>query len=391
MNILHVVRDFSPLSQTFVYDLICNLSQSETLSPKVLYYRNRMLEQERPLDNVHSCKLVEEESILRLERLWLKLRNRSWRALAFSRYIEKENVDLIHCHFAWCLWECFERFDQASVLKRPMLVSVHGTDISKKMCHGNHLAKFELMASKPNLFFAATTPFLMHSLLALGVKKEKIFIIPNALNPLFLAPATTASTPPGSAGFRVACNARFVPWKGHRFLIEGFARFVNEVNDNAELTLIGEGETEQQVKEQVQRLGLEQKVRFLGAVPHAHIPQIVGSQDAYVQPSIKDESTGQVETFGIAALEAVALGVPVVVTDQGGLPYVVGESNEFARIVAQQSADAIFGELAAIYRAGDLKARMRPYSRSRAAQYSQERQLESCHSVYEEISRRCGR
>ena len=135
-----------------------------------------MLEQERPLDNVHSCKLVEEESILRLERLWLKLRNRSWRALAFSRYIEKENVDLIHCHFAWCLWECFERFDQASVLKRPMLVSVHGTDISKKMCHGNHLAKFELMASKPNLFFAATTPFLMHSLLALGVKKEKIFI-----------------------------------------------------------------------------------------------------------------------------------------------------------------------------------------------------------------------
>jgi len=388
VNVLHIVRDFSPLSQTFIYDLIRNLDKTDSLSSQVLFYRNRMLVEERPLNQVFSCKQVEEESISRLKRGWLKLRGKSWRAVAFSRYIEHQEFELVHCHFAWCLWECFERFSQPAVFGLPMLVSVHGTDISRKLCHGNHLEKFEMIARTPNVYFAATTPYLVNALLELGVHKSKIFTIPNALNPMFLEQVSVSRRLSGDS-FKVACNARFVSVKGHQYLVDAFSRFVKEFGANAELTLIGEGENLEKIQQQVRDLGLEQKVRFMGAVPHARIPQIIANQDVYVQPSIKDESTGQVETFGIAALEAIALGVPVVVTNQGGLPYVVGESNRFAHIVSDKSADAIYEKLVEVHGAGDLKSEMRDYSRSRAEQYSQARQLEACCSVYKEILRRC--
>ncbi|HEV2813201.1 MAG TPA: glycosyltransferase family 1 protein, partial [Solirubrobacteraceae bacterium] len=65
--------------------------------------------------------------------------------------------------------------------------------------------------------------------------------------------------------------------------------------------------------------GARRGVRFLGHVPDAHLPGLYAGARAFVLPSLY-------EGFGLPALEAMASGVPVVASDRGGLPEVVGEA-----------------------------------------------------------------
>jgi glycosyltransferase involved in cell wall biosynthesis len=65
-------------------------------------------------------------------------------------------------------------------------------------------------------------------------------------------------------------------------------------------------------------LGIQERVFIGGAVPHRDVPDRLRGFDVYVMPSVHDS-----ETFGVAALEASACGVPVVASRVGGVPEVV--------------------------------------------------------------------
>lgn len=65
-------------------------------------------------------------------------------------------------------------------------------------------------------------------------------------------------------------------------------------------------------------LGISHKVTFGGTVPHEEVPALLRTFDIYVMPSIHDS-----ESFGVAALEASACGVPVLASRVGGVPEVV--------------------------------------------------------------------
>ena len=75
--------------------------------------------------------------------------------------------------------------------------------------------------------------------------------------------------------------------------------------------LVGNGPDEPLVRERAQRLGLGDRVRFLGEIENVEC--VVSAADVALFPS-------ESESFGLSALEAMACGVPVVATDIGGLP-----------------------------------------------------------------------
>ncbi|GIW24931.1 glycosyltransferase [Meiothermus sp.] len=87
--------------------------------------------------------------------------------------------------------------------------------------------------------------------------------------------------------------------------------------ENAHLLLIGEGSMQDQLKELASRLGVTHRVHFLGR--QTDVSKLLKTADVYVQPS-------RWEGFGIAALEAMAAGVPVVVSRVAGLKDVVGDA-----------------------------------------------------------------
>lgn len=107
--------------------------------------------------------------------------------------------------------------------------------------------------------------------------------------------------------FVFSCIAAFRPEKGHELLIAAFA----ELPADTYLLLAGDGARRATIEAAVRSAGLYERVRFLGAVPDVR-PVIVGSNATIL-------ASTAVETFSMAMLESMALGVTVIAPRIGGL------------------------------------------------------------------------
>jgi glycosyltransferase involved in cell wall biosynthesis len=187
----------------------------------------------------------------------------------------------------------------------------------------------------------ATAEQELNELVAGGVPREKIVLRRNGVERPEQLPARGAfwakwKLPPCRK--RVLFLGRLVRKKSPEVLLEAFSRLV--AGNIAEAHLIfagpdgGDG-TLGQLREQVSRCGLAERVSFVGALYGQEKWAAYRDADVFVLPS-------QSENFGNAAAEAVAAGTPVIVTETCGLaPLLTGG----AGIVVPHSADAIAGAL----------------------------------------------
>lgn len=120
--------------------------------------------------------------------------------------------------------------------------------------------------------------------------------------------------PPPDTGEVVVCVAAFRPEKGHRVLLEAWSGVLWSHPD-AQLYLVGSGPEEESIRRLVALMGLEDHVCFTGSLEDVRPLLSVAS--------IAVLASTAVETFSLAALEAMAMEVPVVVTDIGGMAEVV--------------------------------------------------------------------
>jgi glycosyltransferase involved in cell wall biosynthesis len=111
--------------------------------------------------------------------------------------------------------------------------------------------------------------------------------------------------------FVFACVAAFRPEKGHKLLIEAFSR----IQGNAYLIFAGEGELRAGMEDYAVALGLKTRTRFLGSIPDTR--PLIAASNATVLASTA------VETFSMAMLESMAIGVPMIAPRIGGLPEAV--------------------------------------------------------------------
>lgn len=122
--------------------------------------------------------------------------------------------------------------------------------------------------------------------------------------------------------------------KNHMFLLEIFKEIVN-INKDAVLLLIGQGEEEENIKNRIQELGLEDKVKMLGV--RDDIPQLLQAMDMFLFPSL-------FEGFGLVILEAQAAGLKVY-TSKDVVPQEVNITNNVEYIslknTPKQWADSI--------------------------------------------------
>ncbi len=107
----------------------------------------------------------------------------------------------------------------------------------------------------------------------------------------------------------VITTSRLVAKNGIEDLIEAM-RFLPE---NVKLLILGSGSLESDLKLEAKTLKLEARVKFLGFVPHAKLPQYLRASDIFCRPSLS-------EGLGNSFLEAMATGLPVVATPVGGIP-----------------------------------------------------------------------
>lgn len=385
MRVLHLVKEFSPTSQTFVYDLIRDLQREKGILVGVACYKRHLNQQERPFEPVFDLNLPQPFFANKIGELRARLKGLKLREERCIRLVDEFLPDVIHCHFAWSVWDLLLKPYGRLKAPIPVVVSTHGTDVLRSL-NGNRkrMTRFKQFVTQNPVRVSVTTNFLKEHLLEAGLPEDRICTIPNACNGDFFRRHRSVRGV-RSSGFRVITNGRLVEWKGHNFLIQAFARFCQYVPEPVELWIIGDGPLRDSLVELANALGVGKQVHFLGRVPHKEVGVRLSECDLYVQPSIVCPETNQAEAFGIAVLEAIAAGLPVVVTNTGGLPYVVGNECEHAQIVEDQSTDALFEAMRRAFNDRKSSVDQAAYADERLRLLSPERRVRKCLSAYHDV------
>ena len=108
---------------------------------------------------------------------------------------------------------------------------------------------------------------------------------------------------------------RFVDHKGHDYLVRAAASLVDQFPD-LRFLFLGDGPNEMELRKQIGSLGLDTHFVFTGML--SEVSGILAGADVMIHPSVQ-------EPFGIAILEGMRAGLPVVASRVGGIPEVVEE------------------------------------------------------------------
>jgi glycosyltransferase involved in cell wall biosynthesis len=193
-----------------------------------------------------------------------------------------------------------------------------------------------------------------------GAPPDRFSFVPVAIDAVgFRELASKAPVGSGpSPTVRLFCVARLHPYKGLETLLQAMAR-LRDGHIDVNLSIHGRGPLENSLRTEIDRLGLGPRVTIAWTpVPQTGFPRLLRTSDIYVQPSLR-------EPFGVAVLEAMAAGLPVVASATGGLLDTV-VPGETGLLVPPGDAIALAGAIRELVGDPDLRRRMGARGQERA-------------------------
>jgi N-acetyl-alpha-D-glucosaminyl L-malate synthase BshA len=258
-------------------------------------------------------------------------------ASKMAEVAEEQSLDLLHVHYA--IPHSVSALLARSMMeprRLPFITTLHGTDITLVGSDRSYLPITRFSIEKSD-GVTAISNYLRDTTCAEFHVRHEIEVIPNFVNcDLYTRCDTTdlrARWAPGGEAILMHLS-NFRPVKRITDVIEIFAAVRTKMP--AKLVMIGDGPERGAAEWMVRQKGLAGDVHFLGKQNEVH--EKLSAADLFLLPS-------DLESFGLAALEAMACEVPVVASNVGGLPEVVthGEDGYLAppRDVAAASRFAL--------------------------------------------------
>lgn len=170
---------------------------------------------------------------------------------------------------------------------------------------------------------------------------------------------------PGTAARGESVDELVVGYAGRLAGHKGVSQLLDAVARAGQISLLlaGDGPDRHELEKQADRLGVS--AHFLGALPADELADFYRSLDVLVVPSLT--TRGWMEQFGRVAVEAMACGTPVVASDSGALPDVVGGAG---LLVPPGDADALADALRTLAKSPQLRSELRYEGLRRAQSYS---------------------
>jgi len=159
-------------------------------------------------------------------------------------------------------------------------------------------------------------------LIAKGFRRD-IYVIPQfGVEPAFYSSPRDGKTeePRKGGKFVIGFIGRLVWEKGLLDLVDA----LEKIGGNTSLLIVGEGSLKKKLLRRAERLGLSERIHFVGTVPSQEVPGMLLRMNCLVLPS--RTTSAWKEQFGRVIVEAMAAGVPVIGSDSGEIPSVVGEA-----------------------------------------------------------------
>lgn len=231
---------------------------------------------------------------------------------------------------------------------------------------------------------AAISPAVADALESAGVPRAEIAIIPSGVDCERFRPPTASERCAARARFAleesdavVGAIGALEPRKGHRELIDAMAAL--KTARPLICLIAGDGGLRGELGAQIDRLGVAHKVRLLGRLEDPR--ELLWALDIFAMPSLK-------EGLGVAALEAMACGLPVVASRTGGLADLI-EDGRTGMLVAPGVAGALADGIAALADAPARRAEIGSAAAARVrSDYTMAAMAERTLALYRECIRR---
>jgi N-acetyl-alpha-D-glucosaminyl L-malate synthase BshA len=274
----------------------------------------------------------------------------------------RERLDVLHVHYAiphaTAAYLAREMLEDAHPLR--VATTLHGTDITL-VGQAHSFATITKFSIERSDAVTAVSQYLRdETYRSFGCTGCEIEVIPNFVNLSEYFPSEERHCPafvPRDTRMLMHIS-NFRPVKRVVEVVRIFARIRREVP--SVLVLVGDGPDREEAEAEAGRLGVGRQVFFLGKLES--VADLLRSADLFLLPSTS-------ESFGLAVLEAMACGVPVVASRVGGLPEVVVEG-ETGVLVPPEATDEMAAQAVAILRDDARWHRMRRASVERARQFS---------------------
>ncbi|MBV7441775.1 N-acetyl-alpha-D-glucosaminyl L-malate synthase BshA [Weeksellaceae bacterium TAE3-ERU29] len=229
--------------------------------------------------------------------------------------VERQGLDLIHVHYA--IPHAYAAYIAKQILRErgielPVITTLHGTDITLVGQHPSYKSAVEFSINQSDVVTTVSESLKKDTYKEFNITKE-IEVIPNFINNneyKNLGDCVRSHIAEEDEKILIhVSNLRKV--KRVADVVEIFYRVQKEVK--SKLIIVGEGPEWDKAWQLIQKYNLDDKVKNFGKIKNLN--EILCISDLFILPSAQ-------ESFGLAALEAMAAGLPVLSSDVGGIPEV---------------------------------------------------------------------
>ncbi|MFL5540197.1 MAG: glycosyltransferase family 4 protein [Longimicrobiaceae bacterium] len=232
--------------------------------------------------------------------------------LRLRAIVRRHGVGIVNAHYP------VEPFVHLALLRAwggvRLVTSAHGSDLLPGGRPRRPLARsVRLLLARSDRVVAPSAAYRDALLGAYPALAGRVTVVHNGVSAGELA--GPRRLPEGEEGPYLLCLAHYAPWKGLDVLVRAFAR-VAARRPGVRLVVAGDGAGRAETGALAAALGVAERVALLGEQPRARVAELLNGCALFVLPS-------RAESFGIALVEAMACGRPVVGTRVGGIPEIV--------------------------------------------------------------------
>ena len=217
----------------------------------------------------------------------------------------KNKCNVIHVH--WAIPTGLIGAWVGSLLKKPFIVTIHGSDLRMAIERPGFLRKIFVYVCKNATHLNCVSEVQEKEMEQLGILSEKISIIPMGVDEAFLEMGKNRKIELNKRPFTILSNRNLLPLYNVSLLIRAIPIILKE-EPKTKFLIAGDGSEKENLENEVENLNLGHSVQFVGRVPHKEMPKLLSQADIYVSTSLYDGTS-------VSLLEAMGSGTFPIVTD----------------------------------------------------------------------------